>query len=89
MPKPNAFDVIKTMSLRNLDVRATNTVVNAQTVKAGGHVTFGVDTGTVNAVLNDMLGVTKSKYRVFMMVVNSEQFNEVEKELSGTKTDNT
>jgi hypothetical protein len=71
---------IPVMSERNLDIRLANTITNCQKVKAGYHVTFGVDEGTGTAIMNKLV-TNEDNYRVFMMAVNSQQLTAVAKEL--------
>lgn len=68
------FEVMQKMSQDNLDIRMTGTIVRADMVKAGGHITFGVDRNTFNDIAMQMAAGEK-KYLVAMYVVNKEQFD--------------
>lgn len=76
MSKPNSFDVMKAMSARNKDIQLFPDVVEARTVRHGGHVTVGVSRELVDAL---MLGTPK--YKVFLLALNEEQYEAICKEL--------
>lgn len=70
------FEVMQKMSQDNLDIRMTGTIVRADMVKAGGHITFGVDRNTFNDISHQMFTGEK-KYLVAVYVVNKEQFDNI------------
>ena len=73
--KVSIFDVLKTMCNRNMDVRVCylpENFVNAKKVKAGGHVTIGVDAGTVDRLMLMALDATRDEkiktFGMFLMI---------------------
>lgn len=58
------------MAKNNQNIRMSGTLVSANTVKAGGHITMGIDHGTtVDLVVNP------DKYYVALYVVDKAQFD--------------
>lgn len=73
--KMTDFEKMSIMSKRNMDIRmcGRNQMVEAKTVKAGGHVTMGVDSKTILDILNGDL------YMGFYCM-NKEEFDKVSNE---------
>ncbi len=69
------FEVMQKMSQDEMDIRMSTTIVKVDMVKAGGHVTFGVDRNTFNDLLHMAAG--KKHYLIAMYVVNKEQFDNI------------
>lgn len=87
MPKINAFDVLKEMGERNMDIRMSRCVdnlVNVRKVKAGGHVTIGVDTAVADILMGFALGV--NKHNAVFLVFDTDQFNQVKAELEAANS---
>jgi len=67
------LDVLKAMVDANMDIRATSTVVEAKTVKAGGVVSFGVDRKTLNDVALDRMRGSR-QYTCVAFFFNTQQY---------------
>lgn len=67
--------VLQEMASADLDISSSATLVEAKTVKAGGHLTFGIDAGSVQKVIGSSLG--KEKYVCVCYVINAKQFFEL------------
>lgn len=68
----NDFEVMSEMSKKNLDIRMSPSLVATQQVKAGGHITMGIDGKTLMDVT-----LNPEKYYVALYVVNKEQFDSI------------
>lgn len=87
MPGINNFDVLKEMCSRGMDVRMSpcaDNLVNVQQVRAGGHVTIGVDETTRSIMTEYALG--SKRYNAVFLVFNVEQFDKVKKELASSNS---
>jgi hypothetical protein len=73
------FEIMQEMGGKNMDIRMTGTVIGAQQVKAGGHITFGVDSATFQIIINQMATGETTHY-VAMYVVNKEQFDKIKQQ---------
>jgi hypothetical protein len=89
MSQVNAFDVLKEMGERNLDIRMSrcaDNLVNIRKVRAGGEVTIGVDDTTRQIMMEYALG--SKKHNAVFLVFNNEQFNQVKAELEAASYQN-
>lgn len=73
------FQVMDKMATKNMDIRMTGTIVKAQKVKAGGHVTFGVDADTLGVIMNQ-LATGENTHYIAMYVINKKQFQTIKSE---------
>lgn len=88
MAKVNAFDILKVMSARNMDIRmsrAADNLVNVRKTRLGGQVILGVDSQTCQDVMS--IGLGSNKFNACLLVINMEQYKIIEKELSGEVVD--
>ena len=78
MAKANSFDVLKTMSEKNMDIRLAplKNIVSAQYGKGGVLVTIGVDLETGRRIMAGEI------FNGGLVMANAEQFAQTEKELS-------
>lgn len=67
MSKKTDFEIFSDMIAAGEDFSMSPNFVSANLVKAGGHVTMGVDAGTIHKLLND-------EVQCVMYVFNKKQF---------------
>ena len=74
--KPNNFDILKTMSERNLDIRLAplGNILRAQLTKKGTQITIGFPGDVVAAVMD-------GKFVGGLLLADRKQYNAVAKEL--------
>lgn len=85
MSKVNAFDVLKEMGERNMDIRMSrcaDNLVNIRKVRAGGQVTIGVDDEVRRIMMEFALG--RKTHNAVFLVFNNEQFNQIKAELEAS-----
>ena len=66
--------IMNKMAQENKDISCSTTLVEAKTVKKGGHVTIGVDH---QSIVN--LALPNNKYAAILYVVNMDEFKEIKK----------
>lgn len=74
--KADVWDAMRLMAERNQDIGSTNTMVRAQTVKAGAEVTMGMPVDWFNKIV-----FNEGKYITCLFVINAEQLEAAKKEL--------
>jgi len=67
----NDLEKMNLMCQKNMDIKCSNNMVEARTAAGGGHVTMGVDKGTIVDIC------TSDDYYVVMYIVNKKQFDEL------------
>jgi hypothetical protein len=80
--KPSSFDILKQMSLRNMDIRMSrlaDNLINVRRTKRGGEVTIGVDEATCQDIMNFALNIMK--HNAVLMVWDMDQYLQIKKEL--------
>ena len=75
--KPNSFDVMKRMSADDRDIMMFPDLVDMKTVKAGGHLTFGVPKEAIQKFLPD-----PDRYMMFVMAMDRNQYRDTQEKLS-------
>lgn len=80
MPKPNSFDVMKTMAARNGKIMLVplGNVTEARKVKAGCHITIG-------APEQVMTGIALGQYYGGLLLADKDEFERVQKELEAAE----
>lgn len=75
--RANNFDVLKEMSIQNLDIRVAGAgnITQLQKTKVGGLVTVGVDSVTIDRLLRN------DKVVFALLVADGEQFDRIKAEL--------
>lgn len=76
MAKLTDFEVLGQMAANNMDILSSTNLVNIQKVKAGGHVTIGVDGATAQMLMVDALK-EEHEYISVLYVVNKKQFFDI------------
>src|SRR3972149_4900486 len=82
MAKVDSFIVLGKMSEDDRDIRLAllpESLINVRKVKAGGHVTVGVDGDTADIIMR--MALNENKYGAFLLVFSREQFDEIREEL--------
>lgn len=64
--------VLQEMASADLDISSSSTLVEAKNVKAGGHLTFGIDAASTHKVIASSFG--GEKYVCVCYVINAKQF---------------
>ena len=88
MSQINAFDILKEMGERGMDIRMSrcaDNLINVRKVRACGQVTIGVDDSTRQTMTEYALG--SKQYNAVFLVFNNEQFNQVKAELEADAAD--
>ena len=74
--KPTDFEVLGQMASNSMDIRSATALVNIQKVKAGGHITIGVDGATAQMLMVDSMK-NEPEYITVLYVVNKKQFFDI------------
>lgn len=72
----NDLEKMNHMVKNNMKIKASTTLVEMKMVKAGGHVTMGVDSNTYHE-LSKSFGLGKNDTYVIMYVIDKEQFDKL------------
>lgn len=81
--KVNSFDVLKEMSVREMDIRLATlkNIIGVRIVGKGGQVTIAVNLQTAHDLL------TKKHFAGGLILADEVQFNEVTRELYASKNE--
>lgn len=71
----NDLDKLSQMANNNQNIRMSTSLVRADKVKAGGHITMGIDGETLMELV-----LHPEKYMVALYVIDREQFNAIKDE---------
>lgn len=72
----NDLEKMSLMVKNNMDIRMSGNIVGAQKVKAGGHITMGIDSQTFHEISMEM-AANDHKHYVVLYVINKEQFDKL------------